>query len=103
MKSIYTNEQYFEAILQIRPKSEEILNFVKREIEKRGKVFISKEVVKNFGIDLYLTSQRFTQALGKMLKARFNGELKTSKSLHTRDNFRSKDVYRVTVLFRLKE
>ena len=55
------------------------------------------------GVDLYVTSQRFARALGKRLKKRFDGELVMSRQLFTRDFYTAKEVYRVTVLFRLKE
>lgn len=94
------HKDYYEAIIQIRPKDEEILNFVDNQIKKRKNVFISKIVEKRFGVDVYISDQRFARSLGKKLKDKFKGELKTSRKLHTRDKMKSKNVYRVTVCFR---
>jgi len=100
---IYTKDQYYEAIIQLRPKSEEIIKFIENQISKRKDVFISKIVEKKFGIDFYITSQRFARSLGKKIKDNFMGELKITRSLHTRNRQTSRDVYRGTVLFRVKE
>ncbi len=100
---IYTKDQYFEAILQLRPENKKVLEFVKNQLQN-SKTKISKEVKEKYGLDLYLTSQRFAIALGRKLKRRFKeGEIKISRSLHTRDKLTSKLVYRVTVLFRLED
>lgn len=100
---IYTKDQYFEGILQLRPENKEVLDFVKNQLQN-SKTKISKEVREKYGIDIYLTSQRFTVTLGRRLKRRFKeGEIKISRSLHTKDKLTSKNVYRVTVLFRLED
>lgn len=95
------NLSYFEAIIQLRPYNTEVLNFVKKKIEKRENVEISKEVKLKTGIDLYLTSQRFARALGKKLKKTFKGKLVLTRKLHTISKKTGKPLYRVTVLFRL--
>ena len=93
---------YYEAIIQIRHKNQEVLNFVKTETKKRKDLLIIRESEFKYGLDLYLTSQRFARALGKKLKKRFDGELKLTRTLHTFDRKTSKKVYRVTISFRLK-
>ena len=100
---IYSNTQYFESILQLRPNKREILDFVKKQIDKKEKVFISKEINQKTGIDLYLTSNKFAITLGKLLKKRFKGTVKISKTLHTRHKQIGKLLYRVTVCFRLQK
>ncbi|MBU2634370.1 MAG: hypothetical protein KJ674_03925 [Nanoarchaeota archaeon] len=100
---IYSNDQYFEAILQLRPNKREILNFVKQQIDQREGVFIVKEVEQKTGIDLYLTSNKFALALGKLLKKKFKGIIKISRTLHTRHKQTGKLLYRVTVCFRLQK
>ena len=92
---------YFEGILQLRNTNKEVVDFVRKSVDERKDAFISKEKEIKNGIDFYLTSQRFLRALGKKLKNKFNGELKESRKLHTRNRLTSRDVYRVTVLFRL--
>src|SRR3989344_2668688 len=98
---IHQKDQYFEGILQLRPLNKEILDYVKKQIDKSN-CLISKEFNLKYGTDLYLTSQRFTVSLGRKLKRVFKGEVKISRSLFTTSRFTSKKVYRVTVLFRLK-
>lgn len=100
---IYTNSRYYEGILQIRPNNKMILDYVKREIEKAGNVFISRQVYKKFGTDLYLTNKYFLIQLGRRLKQRFSGTIKRSRSLYKTNRMTSKQVYRTTICFRLIE
>ena len=95
------NSQYFEGILQLRNPNKEILDFAVNLVEEReGVEIMQKEKVTN-GFDLYLTSQKFLQTIGKKLKNHFHGELKISRKLHTRNRITAKEVYRVNVLFRM--
>ena len=100
---IYTKSQSYEGILQIRPGNEKVLDYVYKEIEKAGKVFITKEVLKKFGFDIYLTNKFFLIQLGKKLKKRFLGKVTQSRSLYGRNRMTSRLVYRTTVCFRLNE
>jgi len=95
--------QYFEGILQLRGPSEEVIEFARHAIDKREDVYISQEKKVAGGIDWYLSSQRFLRALGKKLKRRFNGDLKESRKLFSRNNQTSRDIYRVNVMFRLNK
>ena len=97
------HKDYFQAILQLRPNDEKLLNFVLAMIKERKNVKIAKKVVLKTGIDLYLSDQRFARALGQKLKKSFKGKLILSRQLHSRDRMSSKDIYRVTVCFRLNE
>ena len=94
---------YYEAIIQLRPKDEEVLHFIIDEVEKRKEVFISEVKPCKTGYDIYVSSQKFARALGKKLKDRFKGVLKITKTLFSRDRQTSKTLYRATVLFRLEE
>ena len=96
------NPQYFEGILQLRNPNEEVLNFISNQFKRNEKVWIAKQERLKTGIDLYISSNKFLLALGKKLKKSFKGELKTSRKLHTKNRLTSKNVYRVTVLFRLQ-
>ncbi len=100
---IYTTSRSYEGILQIRPNNQEILGYVYREIEKAGNVFITREIIKKFGIDLYLTNKFFMIQLGKKLKQRFHGTITRSRSLYKTSRMTSRQVYRSTVCFRLLE
>ena len=100
---IYTKSKSYQVILQIRPNNDEVLKYVYHEIEKAGNVFITKEVVKKFGMDLYLTNKFFLIQLGKRLKQRFHGTIMRSRSLYGVNRMNSKLVYRTTICFRLEE
>jgi NMD protein affecting ribosome stability and mRNA decay len=95
------NPQYFEGILQLRNPNEEVLNFIRNQFKNNSKAWIAKEEGLKTGIDLYISSNKFLLSLGKKLKKSFKGELKTSRKLYTKNRLTSKNVYRVTVLFRL--
>jgi len=93
---------YFQAIIQLRPASDELVDFVLSAIEKRNDVWISKQKVLKSGVDLYISDQKFARSLGSGLKKKFkNGVLKMSRSLYGVDRMSSKLIYRVTVCFRL--
>lgn len=95
------NPQYYEGILQLRNPNEEAINFIRNQFRNNPKVWIAKEEKLKTGIDYHISSNRFLLQLGKKLKKSFKGELKISRRLHTRNRMTSKNVYRVTVLFRL--
>lgn len=100
---IYSKDQYFEAKFQLRPYDENVLKFVYNLIDK-GNVLISKEVKSKTGIDLYLTSKKFMiMILQKQLRKHFEGEFKLTRSLFGVDRKTSKQLYRSTLLFRLKK
>ncbi|NQU98769.1 hypothetical protein HQ533_04835 [Candidatus Woesearchaeota archaeon] len=92
--------QYYEAILQLRPNDQELEEFVDHQLKKNPDVFVPKKVELKEGIDYFLTDRKFALRIGNKLNKSFKGELKTSKKLHTFDRQKSKDVFRVTVLFR---
>ncbi|RLE43318.1 hypothetical protein DRJ19_02800 [Candidatus Woesearchaeota archaeon] len=91
--------KYYEGILQLRNPTKEIISFVRKKIEK-SRTNIAKEIRLKNGIDLYLSSQRFTRQLGLLLQKRFPGILITSRKLHTISKKTGKRLYRVTVLFK---
>lgn len=94
---------YYEAIIQLRPFNKEVFDYIINEIENRKNVYIAKKIEKKYGIDIYITSNSFAMALGKKLKHKFNGDLKLSRALYCTDRLTSRLLYRVTVLFRLKD
>lgn len=97
------HKDYYQAIIQIRPKDKDIIKFIKKQVDKRERVFISKEIEKKFGVDLYISDQKFARAIGKKLKDNFKGELKITKTLFSKDRLTSKLIYRSTVCFRVKK
>jgi len=93
---------YYQAIIQLRPAEDKLVNYTLDYLENKEHVTISKTEKLKTGIDLYISSNHAAMALGKKLKQVFPGTLTLSRALHTRDRQTSKDLYRVTVLFRLK-
>ncbi len=91
---------YFEGILQLRNPNEEVIAFIKDTTLKDKRAIIVKEEDVNGGIDYYYSSQKYIQSLGKKLQQIFSGEYKVTSSLHTKSKM-GKDLYRVTVLFRV--
>ncbi len=100
--NIYTNDGYYEAIFQLRPEDQEVIKFIKKQLEKKN-IKISKEVKSKHGIDYYLTSRKFAVSLARKLKKSFKGDIKVSKSLYSVDRMTSKRLYRLTVCFRLRK
>ncbi len=94
------HSEYFEGILQLRAPNKEILDFVLDSAEDQKQIMITKQKKVKNGIDLYFTSNKFLQSIGKRLKKKFCGELKTSTKLFSRNKQTSKDIFRLTVLFR---
>lgn len=90
---------YYQGILQLRDVGNDVVDFVRNQINKRNDVLITKTVKVGNGLDMYITSQKFIRILGKKLRESFGGELKTSIKLHTKSRT-GKDLYRVNVLFR---
>jgi len=94
---------YYEAIIQLRPADQKVFEYVHKFIENRNDCFISRQEKLKTGVDIYISSKHVAMAIGKKLKSTFPGELKLSRTLYSRSRQTSKDIYRVTVLFRLKQ
>lgn len=94
------NSEYFEAILQLRKPRDEIVEFIEHETKARKTAFIAKKKKVQNGIDFYMSSQHFSQSLGKKLQQKFGGELKISQKLYSRNRLTSKETYRVSIFFR---
>jgi len=88
---------YYEALLQLRDVSPEIIEFAENEID-RVKLLVSKQKELKNGMDYYCSDSSLTRALGKRLQDKFGGELKVTATLHTKKD--NKELYRTTVLFR---
>lgn len=94
------DEQYFQAKIQIRPYDQEVIDYFLKEIDYRDDILIAKEERLKTGIDYYVTSNTAAKAVGQKLKRRFKGELKVTRKLFGINRFTSKQLWRVTVLFR---
>jgi len=99
VKEADRHAEYYEAVIQLRPATEEIIRFIKNQCKKRGEA-ITKVVELKTGFDLYITSQKLARTMAPKLKKAFGGEVKVTKKIHTKDRQTSKSLYRATVLFR---
>lgn len=97
------NQNYFEGVLQLRNPHGEVVRMIKNQINKNPGVFVAKEIPQPDGMDLYFSSNRFLLTLGRRLKKSFTGELKITRRIYTVDRMTSKNIYRVTVLFRVAD
>jgi len=96
------HEGYFEAVMQLRDPNDELINFINNQLKKNPDVFIANILPQKNGFDIYISSQRFARSLGNKMKRAFKkSELKMTRSIFTRNRQTSKDVYRVTVFFRI--
>ena len=91
--------QYFEGILQLREPTKEIIEFVYESIAHDGRAHIAKEKKLKNGVDIFVSSQHYLQALGRKLKIKFGGIMVVSCRIQTCSHLTSKDLYRVSVLF----
>ena len=89
--------QYYEAILQLRDVSPEVVAMANEEIA-RAHIPVAKSKTVTNGHDYYLADNNFTKGLGKKLQQQFGGELILSSSLFGQKD--GKEIYRGTVLFR---
>ena len=97
----FAHSDYYEGKLQLRPYDEKLIEFVEKQFEKNDNIWISKKIVKKYGVDYFVSSNKFLRQLGKKLKNSFKGELIESKKLFSKSRLTSKEIYRVTVCFRL--
>ncbi len=88
---------YYEATVQLRDVSQEVVNFVEEEIN-RAKIIVSKVEEVKTGLDYYLADVNQAKALGRLLQERFGGDFKMTSSIFGRKD--GKEIYRVTILFR---
>lgn len=93
-----TQDNYFQGTLQLREPTEDIKIFIDSYCDKNN--LTSKILKVKNGFDYYFLSQKRLISFGNLLKRKFSGYLKITRHIHTRDKQRSKNVYRVTVLFK---
>jgi len=91
---------YYQAIIQLRPADKKLMGFVERYIKKTD-AWVSKMIRLKTGVDYYISSNKLARQIGRQLKKNFHGELIESRKLYSRDSYTSKNIYRVTVCFRL--
>lgn len=92
---------YFVAIFQLRPDDEEVEMYIENYLKKQKSFLLSKILKTPTGKDYYFTTKKELKKLADLLVKTFGGETKSTATLHTRDNQASKDLYRLTVLYRV--
>ncbi|MBI4155559.1 hypothetical protein HY498_05780 [Candidatus Woesearchaeota archaeon] len=101
MHKLLRHKDYYEAIIQLRPRDKEIEDYVERRIKKRG-IIVPKRIEKKFGVDIYVDSKDFAREIARRLKKAFNGEIKMSSAVHKTERWTSKVLTRLTICFRKK-
>ncbi|PIZ50549.1 hypothetical protein COY27_06730 [Candidatus Woesearchaeota archaeon CG_4_10_14_0_2_um_filter_33_13] len=91
------HDLYFEAVLQLREVSQEVVDYAEEEIY-RLKVKVAKVVTLKNGFDYYLSDISSTKKLGKSLQLKFGGQCLITSSLWGVK--KDREVHRVTVLYR---
>lgn len=98
---------YYEGIFQLRNRDnaayDMIMEDIKREVQDRKGVGISKTNQMKVGADMFFTDQKFMNSLASKFHKKYGGELKLSKKLSGFDRSTSKKQYRFSVLLRLPE
>ncbi len=95
--------QAFNGILQLRNPTDEVLLLIENEIKKKhskGWYCLKKNYVHN-GFDYHFNASQFAKFIGKKLQQTAGGQLEITARLVTRSRQTSKDLYRITVLFRV--
>jgi NMD protein affecting ribosome stability and mRNA decay len=91
------NPQYYEAILQLRDVSEEMIQFAQKEIRNR-QLHIVRTKMHETGVDYYLPDKDLAKAIGKKLQLNFGGKCIVTAKLFSKKDDRL--IYRLTILFR---
>jgi NMD protein affecting ribosome stability and mRNA decay len=105
MKDNSRHAEYYEAILQIRPKRNDVLDYVVQVIEAKPKVTISKIKEFKHGYDIYISDQRFARgALAQQLRRKYKGsKVIITKTLYGVDRMSSRLLYRASISVRLED
>lgn len=93
------HEEYFEAVLQLRNVSEEIVRDV---VDRAGDELAWAEEVEN-GVDVYMQDQNRAKRLAHELRDLYGGDVAISSSLYTIDSQSSEKVYRLTATVRFPD
>ena len=91
---------YFEGVLQLRNCPPGLISNLQGTISRHPQISIAGVEKVRGGEDWYVTNQRVLRTLGRWLSQHYSGQMIMSRRLFTRRKLTSRDVYRVTVLFR---
>jgi nonsense-mediated mRNA decay protein 3 len=88
---------YYEAIIQLRGKTTEAMDFIDDCIIRENQTF-RVEKIKN-GLDIYLADKKFADRVTYEVKKKFNAKIQKNYKLVTRK--KGKDIYRSVILVRI--
>jgi NMD protein affecting ribosome stability and mRNA decay len=94
--------KYFEGILQVRNSTDEINDFIKKDIQKQKSkgIHINKETDLDgtgSNIDYYYTNKRYLKIIAEKLRNIFGASIKQNAQLFSIDWSTSKNIYRLNV------
>jgi NMD protein affecting ribosome stability and mRNA decay len=90
--------QYFEGFLQLRNAMPDQIEFAKEQLNKKGA--IKKEKIKDDSADFVVSSNKAIIHAIRELSKNYHGIATTTSTLHTQDKLTSKELHRVTGLFK---
>lgn len=93
---------YFEAVIQLRDCKEDVVEFLWNAAESQSNpdLFISHINPLKNGWDLYISNNQFAMKIASQIPKKYGGRIQTSSSLFSRDHQTSKNLMRLTVLYR---
>ena len=95
------HRNYYEAIIQVRPRKREVEGFIASGLENTSKARLVKKKILKEGVDYYISSWKFAQSLGNKLAKRFGGTVVLSKKIFGISRKKRRVVYRSTILYRV--
>jgi len=93
--------KYFEGILQLRNADDAILNEIYEQVAREGRAVITREKRISGGVDLYFSNQHYLQSFSQKLRRKYPALVKTNEKLVTVSKRTGKDLYRITVFFKI--
>src|SRR3989338_7639853 len=68
------HRNYYEAIIQVRPRKREVEGFIASGLENTSKARLVKKKILKEGVDYYISSWKFAQSLGNILQITYVGK-----------------------------
>lgn len=94
------HKNYYEAILQVRPRTSPIEKFIEGAFKDTDKAHLVKKKILKTGVDYYISSWKFALPLGNLLVRRFGGNVNLSRKIFGRSRKKGHVVYRSTIIYR---
>ena len=94
------HKNYYEAILQVRPRSSHVEKFIEGALKDTDKARLVRKKSLKTGVDYYISSWKFALPLGNLLVRRFGGKVNLSRKIFGRSRKKGQVVYRSTIIYR---